>query len=109
MILIWRGFGFWIPIIPVVSLLLDVFVFKSVFVFSFSATVVGYLLITYYGFKLNKNPIKKYKNVKTGEIFEVKEPHEFFFIPMQYWSIGVLSIIGIVLAIKFFAYIGTLA
>jgi hypothetical protein len=107
MILIWRGLGFWIPLIPFVSLLLDVLVFKTVFVFFFSATVVGYLLITYYGFKLNKNPIKKYKNVKTGEIFEVREPHEFFFIPMQYWSIGALSIVGLIWGIQFLHYIRT--
>jgi hypothetical protein len=107
MILIWRGLGFWVPLIPFISLILDIFVFKSVFVFTFSATVVGYLLITYYGFKLNKNPIKKYKNVKTGEIFEVKEPHEFFFIPMQYWSIGGLSIVGLIWGIQLLKHIGT--
>ena len=92
MILIWRGLGFWIPVIPVCSLLLDVLVFETAFVFFFSTTIIGYLLITYYGFKLNKNPIKKYKNIKTGEIFETNEPHDFFFITMQYWSIGILSI-----------------
>ncbi len=96
MILIWRGLGFWIPLIPITSLLLDVLVFKTVFVFSVSASVIGYLLTAYYGFKLNKSPIKKYKNIKTGEVFEVKETHDFFFIPIQYWSIAALLLIGLV-------------
>ncbi|WP_262899109.1 hypothetical protein [Fibrella aquatilis] len=28
----------------------------------------------------------RYRNVKTGEEWEEKEKHDFFWIPMQYWS-----------------------
>lgn len=107
MILIWRGFGFWIPLIPIASLFLDVLLIKSNFIFFFNASVVGYIVTTYYGFKLNKNPIKKYKNIKTGEIFEVKETHDFFFIPMQYWSILGLLLAGLIVGIQLFKKLST--
>lgn len=98
MILIWRGYGFWIALLPILAFaLLFVFPFKyftisgqNVFV---SVLVFGYLIITYFGFKLNHNPIQRYKNTKTGEVFEVEEKHDFFFLPMQYWSLLMLLII----------------
>lgn len=97
--------GFWIVLIPVFSTILDEFLFKSSGVLAYTLIIVGYSLTFYFGRKLNKNPIRRYKNVKTNEIFEQEEKHDFFFIPMEYWSFFILVIVVIVLICKFVSYL----
>jgi hypothetical protein len=91
-ILFWRGYGFWVVLLPILAFLpMAICEFYNPFLLLW-ILFLGYSLIAYYGFKLNRQPIQKYKNVKTGEIFEVEEKHEFFFLPMQYWALAILFV-----------------
>lgn len=100
MILFYRGYGFWIPLIPILSILIEVCFLNTDFIVFYILTIAGYILTAYQGIKLNRNPIKKYKNLKTGEIFELVERHEFFFMPMQFFSILGIILIGIIIYIR---------
>jgi hypothetical protein len=92
--LIWRGYGYWIVLLPVLlTIIFEFNLLKDLKELLYSLLISGYLIIGYFGYKLNKNSIHKYKNNKTGEIFEVEEKHDFFYIPMQYASIICIVII----------------
>lgn len=92
--LIWRGFGFWAALLPMLAIVVRLIFSGTIgYVSCLSMLIIGAVLIIYFGFKLNKNPVQRYKNLKTGEEFEVIEKHDFFFIPMQYWGMVMLAIV----------------
>jgi len=106
-LLFWKGYGYWVVLLPILAFIPIVFfneINSSIYIF-LSTLFLGYILIAYFGFKLNRNPIQKYKNLKTGEVFEVEEKHEFFFIPMQYWALGILGLTGLIILCGMIIYI----
>ena len=74
MIFIWRGYGFWVVLLPILAFAPFVF-FNEIYGVTLFQVILfcGYILIAHFGIKLNRKPIQKYKNLKSGETFEVEE------------------------------------
>jgi len=99
--LIWKGWGLLTLFIPVgLSLVMQFavdFHFGNGFYKSANwplplAFLLSSLPVFYLGYILNKKPGRKLMDIETQEIFEQKEVHSFFWIPMQYCSFIILTI-----------------
>jgi len=99
--LVWKGWGFLVFLIPLFCSLLIQFILDSNFgdgfykstswtmplVFIFSAVPTCIL-----GYKLNNKAGRIVVDIETNERIELKEKHSFFWIPMQYWAVIIIGI-----------------
>lgn len=95
--IVWSGFGFLTAVICIVGILIGNSLLSSV-PYHFE---IGLLLAAvtnwFVGKKLNSVPGKILKDEQTGEVFEYKRNHTLFWLPMEWWSVGmtILAIVGI--------------
>jgi hypothetical protein len=105
MIIVWRGYGWLVPVILIATLILssifvDIVVGKENLPKSDLALgvsfFIGTIFIGLFGYYVNVKKRKIFKDPVTGEIR--KSPsHTLFFVPIQYWSIILIlfMIVGI--------------
>ncbi|KNY26136.1 hypothetical protein [Pseudobacteroides cellulosolvens] len=96
--IIWSGWGILTPVIVMLMALIgggigSIFLgnagskgnwFIDVFI------VLSSVIIWKVGKYFNRNANEVYANQATGETRRVGNRHTFFFIPMQYWAVGVI-------------------
>ena len=111
MFLIWDGFGITIPLSVPVSMLVVQMITDRIFgtdywknnawPLSLSLIISG-LICWFLGRYLNSRPGRTLIDKETGEEFELRKKHSFFFIPFQYWGIicAVLAIVAYIWKIK---------
>ena len=111
MIFIWRGYGFLVPVIAVVPVVLIGVLFSSIFKTAPPygipiGTLVAAVALWYAGNSFN-SPAKDRVMIDklTGQEFILKPSHSFFFIKMQYWAyivgaIGVFFMIALLFSSK---------
>jgi hypothetical protein len=98
--IIWRGWGILVPIIPVVLWLFVPQLFESIMspdayteyfrhISAFSI-LLGALTIWFLGRKLNCSEGRTLVNEETGEKVLLKPTHSFFFINLEYWAIPLI-------------------
>lgn len=104
MFIIWRGYGFLVPIITIVvgGLVSGVtsVIFNRVPLLGMClGTLASAAVIWFVGNKLN-NPAKARVMIdkQTGQEFLLKQNHSLFFIKMQYWAYPI-ALIGIILLV----------
>ncbi|RYE27747.1 MAG: hypothetical protein EOP42_18795 [Sphingobacteriaceae bacterium] len=108
MFIIWRGYGFLVPIITVVTgaliTVLIHFVFKTNQPWGISlGSFVSAAIIWFWGKKLNdpaKNRIMVDK--ATGQELILKPNHSLFFLKMQYWAflvaaLGMVTLVSLIM------------
>lgn len=102
MFIIWRGYGFLVPIITIVVVGLVSVVTGAIFnhvplLGMCLGTLAAAAAVWFVGNKLN-NPAKARVMIdkQTGQEFLLKQNHSLFFIKMQYWAYPI-ALIGIVL------------
>jgi len=111
MLLIWKGFGVLTIFIIGVSMIGVQAVVDNIFgtdywsnnawPLSLSLIISG-LICWFLGRYLNSRPGKTVIDKETGEEFQLRKTHSFFFIPLQYWGsiCGILSIIAYIWKMK---------
>jgi len=104
MFIIWRGYGFLVPVIAFAAIALCSLLFNTVLktiplvgmsIGAFAAAAA----IWFIGLKFNdpaKNRIMVDK--ATGQEFTISQNHSLFFIKMQYWAIP-LALLGVILLV----------
>ena len=107
-LIIWKGFGFLVFFIIFATVIGGQIAVDSIFgtdywmnnawPLSLSLLISG-LACWFLGRYLNGRPGKTVIDKETGEEFELRKTHSFFFIPFQYWGIicGALAIITYIL------------
>lgn len=93
--IIWRGFGWAVPVIVIVALVLTQIIVDSVYGRGFyganewtkmTAIVAGSVLVAYLGYVLNYRKRIVIVDEDTGK--KRKSPsHSLFFIPVQFWAV----------------------
>ena len=104
MLLIWKGWGILAVLIPVAFLILSQLGFDAIYSKGFYETHSSWIvplalllstpLIYFIGNKLNNKPGRLLTDPKTNEEIVLKDTHDLFWIPLQYWSfiIGIITI-----------------
>ena len=102
MFLIWRGWGILAFLIPFVFLILaqlglDLIYSQNYYTLHSSeiaplALLLSTPLIYFIGNKLNNKPGKLLIDPETNEEVILKEKHDLFWIPLQYWSFIIATI-----------------
>ena len=95
MFIVWRGFGWLVPIVVLGSFSLIDIAVNSIYGEGFyalnewpkiTAVIVNSLLLAMLGYWLNFKSKQVYIDPETGE--EHKSPsHTFFFIPVEFWAV----------------------
>lgn len=105
--IIWRGWGILVPIIPVALWVLIPESFKAAmsdaayseyfkFISAFSI-FLGALAIWFLGRKLNGTKGRTLVDESTGETVVLKANHSLFFINMEYWAFPVALFVFVIL------------
>ncbi|WP_342648602.1 hypothetical protein [Mucilaginibacter sp. CSA2-8R] len=104
MFILWRGYGFLVPVIAFVVIALSSFLINTVLkanplVGMSIGALAAAAAIWFAGQKFN-NPAKNRVMVDkaTGQEFIISQNHSLFFIKMQYWAIP-LAILGLILLV----------
>ncbi len=104
MLIIWKGWGFLAVVIPLAFMVLGQFGFDFIYDKGFysahsswTAPLVSLLstpLIYFVGNKLNNKPGRLLIDPETNEQVILKNTHDLFWIPLQYWSfiVGAISL-----------------
>ena len=95
--IIWRGWGILVPIIPVVIWALFPELFKTALpqtaysdyykFISAASILLGALTLWFLGRKLNGGEGRTLVDEKTGEKVVLRANHSLFFLNMEYWAI----------------------
>ena len=105
--IIWRGWGILVPIIPVVIWAFFPELFKAAlpqtaysnyykFISAFSI-LLGALTLWFLGRKLNGGEGRTLVDEKTGEKVVLRANHSLFFLNMEYWAIPLFLFFLVVL------------
>ncbi|MCR5761849.1 MAG: hypothetical protein K6G00_00525 [Treponema sp.] len=109
--LIWKGFGILTVFFAFASMIGVQLIVDNVlgtgywknnaWPLSLSLIISG-LICWFLGRYLNSRPGKIVIDKETGEGFELRKTHSFFFIPLQYWGViySILAIIAFIWKIK---------
>ena len=98
---VWKGWGFSVLLIPVLCALLMEFSIDSYFGAGFYRSAswpipLAFLLssvpVFVFGSRLNNKPARIVVDVETNERLELKTTHSFFWLPMQYWSLVIIGL-----------------
>ena len=98
---IWQGWGILAVILAVASLILTQLGIDAVMGHGYYTTnswpkivagIIGAVLIGGTGYWLNSKPGKTLIDPETDELIELKQRHNLFWVPMQYWSIVFLGV-----------------
>lgn len=102
MVVVWRGFGFLVPIIGIAAWMGSVFAINAVFGKGYYGDndwpmycTVGLLCVALgaFGYLLNHRMRKDIEDPETGAIIGKPPSHSFFFVPIEYWAILVPVIV----------------
>ncbi|PSU93788.1 hypothetical protein C0W35_11320 [Photobacterium kishitanii] len=93
MILIWTKFGFLVPLLTLIGILIGLTISPTN---NGIGLLVAAVLIWFSGKKLNKPSGEVYINEKTNERVTIDRKSTFFFLPMQYYAIPAL-LLGLLL------------
>lgn len=106
--LIWRGYGFVVPIITILVCLIVQLSFDAVFFKGYYslnkwpvllALFIAAISIWFVGKRLNQNSERILLDPKTGEEVKLVSTHSLFWIRVEYWA-PILIVIGIISFIK---------
>jgi len=99
--IIWKGWGISALLIPLILSLLAQTFFDSVYGAGFYKAsqwamplviLLSALPVYIMGDKLNNKPGRVVIDAQTNERIELKKTHSMFWLPLQYWSILIISI-----------------
>lgn len=101
MLIVWRGFGWLVPVVVFGALILSQLSVDAVYGEGFYtangwpkqlAFVVAALFVGFLGFFLNHTKRQILFDEETGEALGKAPSHSLFFIPIEYWAIIVLAL-----------------
>ncbi|MDJ0711802.1 MAG: hypothetical protein QNJ14_15535 [Woeseiaceae bacterium] len=101
MLIVWRGFGWLVPVVVFGALILSQLSVDAVYGEGFYtangwpkqlAFIVAALSVGFLGFFLNHTKRQILFDEETGEALGKAPSHSLFFIPIEYWAIIVLAL-----------------
>ncbi len=101
MLIVWRGFGWLVPVIVMAALILSQLSVDSIYGDGFytanawpkqAAFVAAAVLVGFLGFFLNHMKRGYLVDEETGEVVGKAPSHSLFFIPVEYWAVIVLAL-----------------
>lgn len=101
MLVVWRGFGWLVPVIVIAALILSQLSVDVVYGEGFytanawpkqAAFIVAAISVGLLGFFLNHAKRQLLVDEETGEVLGKAPSHSLFFIPIEYWAIIVLAL-----------------
>ena len=101
MLVVWRGFGWLVPVVVIAALILSQLSVDAVYGDGFytanawpkqAAFVLAAVLIGLLGFFLNYTKRQILIDEESGEELGKAPAHSLFFIPIEYWAIIVLAL-----------------
>ena len=102
MLVVWRGFGWTVPVVVFGALILSQLSVDAVYGDGFytantwpkqAAFIVAALFVGFLGFFLNHKKRGVLIDEETGEPVGKAPAHSLFFIPIEYWAIIVLALL----------------
>ncbi len=102
MLVVWRGFGWLVPVVAFAALILSQLSVDAVYGDGFytanawpkqAALVLAAVFIGLLGFFLNYTKRRILVDEETGEELGKAPAHSLFFIPVEYWAIIVLALL----------------
>ena len=101
MLVVWRGFGWLVPVVVIAALILTQLSVDAVHGEGFytanawpkqAAFIVAAFSIGILGFFLNHQKRRMLFDEETGEALGKAPAHSLFFIPIEYWAIAALAL-----------------
>lgn len=102
MLIVWRGFGWLVPIVIFAALILSQLSLDAVYGEGFytanawpkqAAFIVAAFSVGFLGIYLNHSKRQILIDEETGEPVGKAPAHSLFFIPIEYWAIIVLALL----------------
>ena len=102
MLVVWRGFGWLVPVVVFAALVLSQLSVDSLYGEGFytantwpkqAAFILGAIAVGLLGFILNHVKRQILVDEETGEPLGKAPSHSLFFIPIEYWAIIVLGLV----------------
>ena len=102
MLVVWRGFGWLVPIVVFGALILSQLTVDALYGEGFyrangwpkqAAFIVAAFFVGCLGFYLNHKKRQILIDEESGEAVGKAPPHSLFFIPIEYWAIIVLAFV----------------
>ena len=101
MLVIWRGFGWLVPVVVFAALILSQLSVDALYGEGFytanawpkqAAFVVAAILVGLLGYVLNHAKRQTLVDETTGEALGKAPSHSLFYIPIEYWAVIVLAL-----------------
>ncbi len=100
MLIVWRGFGWLVPVVIIAALILLQLSVDAVYGDGFytadawpkqAAFIVAALSVGFLGFFLNHTKRQLLFDEETGEALGKAPAHSLFFIPIEYWAVIIIA------------------
>ncbi len=102
MLVVWRGFGWLVPVVIFAALILSQLSVDAVYGDGFytanawpkqAAFILAAIFVASLGIFLNHTKRKMLFDEETGEALGKAPSHTLFFIPIEYWAVIVLALL----------------
>jgi hypothetical protein len=88
MFVVWNRMGFLTPLIAFGCILLANTIMPTLDARIGIAFAIAAIANWFVGKHFNKGEVRTFRDENSGEVFEVSQTHTFFWIGMEWWSIG---------------------
>ena len=101
MLIIWRGYGWLVPVVVFAALILSQLSVDAVYGDGFytanawpkqAASMVAAILVGFIGIYLNHTKRQIQVDEETGQVLGKAPSHSLFFIPIEYWALITLAL-----------------